>query len=224
MPTVSVSLAREAGRTRSSKLEYYQLSCSRLSSVLEVERKAIRRVYLCLLTQTLSVGSVLIHECTVLLCPVLPARVNMARKPNCPTANSPRQGRHARAGVRFINILKTLRAVVCVSRFLFVSVYARLTQQAPAAVRTVRNIRTRCTARALAPDSDERHVARGDTWVKEGQQLRVVSRLLQIVSDCQIEGGMNRCMKGRMAWGWHGDGIGWGGGGMQLAPYVLPPA
>ena len=108
--------------------------------------------------------------------------------------------------------------------FLFVSVYARLTQQAPAAVRTVRNIRTRCTARALAPDSDERHVARRDTWVKEGHQLRVVSRLLQIVSDCRIEGGMNRCMKGRMAWGWHGDGIGWGGGGMQLAPYVLPPA
>ena len=98
--------------------------------------------------------------------------------------------------------------------FLFVSVYARLTQQAPAAVRTVRNIRTRCTARALAPDSDERHVARGDTWVKEGHQLRVVSRLLQIVSDGRSRAvsmtdpysvpisdgrmGEDRCMKGRM--------------------------
>jgi hypothetical protein len=69
---------------------------------------------------------------------------------------------------------------LCVSRGnIFVLVYARLTQQAPRAVRTVPNIRTRCTARALALESNERHVARGDTRVKEGHQLRVVSRLLR---------------------------------------------
>ena len=137
----------------------------------------------------LSVCSVLIHECTCTAC-VLCCRHGSTWRAS-PTANSPRQGRHARWRTVYQYIKNTKSCGVRLAViFLFVSVYARLTQQAPAAVRTVRNIRTRCTARALAPDSDERHVARGDTRVKEGQQLRVVSRLLQIVSDCRIEGGI----------------------------------
>ena len=112
----------------------------------------------------------------------------MARKPNHPGRARRHDGGMRWRKVRYISILKTLRAVRLAVIFLFVSVYARLTQQAPAAVRTVRNIRTRCTARALAPDSDERHVARGDTRVKEGHQLRVVSRLLQTVSDPRNRG------------------------------------